>query len=66
MVLTRVDDYELCFTLDHDNESAVIELAEQHDLQISCIGEVTDSGEQVFIDENKVALSFSASGFKHF
>ncbi len=66
MVLTRGDDYELCFTLDHDDESAVIELAEQHDLQISCIGEVTDSGEQVFIDENKAELSFSGSGFKHF
>lgn len=66
MVLTRGDDYELCFTLNHDDESAVIELAEQQDLKISCIGEVTDSSELVFIDEKNAELSFSASGFKHF
>lgn len=66
MVLTRGDDYELCFTLSHDDESAVIELAEKHDLKISCIGEVTDSSELVFIDEKNAVLSFSASGFKHF
>lgn len=66
MVVTCGDDYELCFTLNHDDEPAVIALAEKHDLQISCIGEVTDARELVFIDENDAALKFSASGFKHF
>lgn len=66
MVVTCGDDYELCFTLNHDDEPAVIALAEKHDLQISCIGEVTDTRELVFIDESGAAVSFSASGFKHF
>lgn len=66
MLLTRGDDYELCFTLSHENEFNVLALAKKHQLQISCIGEVTDSNELIFIGENSETLSFSDSGFKHF
>ncbi len=66
MVLTRGDDYELCFTVTAENESAVFALAKKHQLQLSCIGEVTDSNELIFIDEDNQVISFSASGFKHF
>lgn len=66
MLLTRGDDYELCFTVSHENEFNVLALAKKHQLQISCIGEVTDSNELIFIGENSETLSFSDSGFKHF
>lgn len=66
MVLTRGDDYELCFTVSHENEAAVISLAEKHQLQISCIGEITDTGKILFIDSNDEPLHFSETGFKHF
>lgn len=66
MVLTRGDDYELCFTVSQKNEADVIALAEKHRLHITCIGEVTDSDELVFIDENNKPFIFPDSGFKHF
>lgn len=66
MLLTRGDDYELCFTVSNENESAVLALAEKHQLQISYIGDVTDSDELVFIDENNKPFAFPHSGFKHF
>ena len=66
MVLTRGDDYELCFTVRPENESAVIALAKKHQLQLSCIGEMTYSDELIFIGEDDQAINLSASGFKHF
>ena len=66
MVLTQGDDYELCFTVNSKNESAVISLAKKHQLKVTCIGEVTESNELVFSDENNEPVTFSSTGFKHF
>jgi len=66
MLLTRGDDYELCFTLSENNESAVNELARQHDLKISCIGEITDGSELEFFNEQGEMENFTNTGFKHF
>jgi len=66
MVLTQGDDYELCFTLDEKNQAAVIALAEQQQLRLSCIGEITESGELLCFDEAQQAIHFSETGFKHF
>ena len=66
MVLTQGDDYELCFTVNKKNESAVISLAKKHQLKVTCIGEITESNELVFSDENNEPVNFSSTGFKHF
>jgi thiamine-monophosphate kinase len=66
MVLTHGDDYELCFTLDEKHAAAVEALAERHRLRLSCIGEITESGELLCFDETEQALHFSETGFKHF
>jgi thiamine-monophosphate kinase len=66
MVLTQGDDYELCFTVSIENERAVRELAKKHQLKITCIGEITDSTELAFINENDELINFSNTGFKHF
>lgn len=66
MVLTQGDDYELCFTVNNKNESAVITLAKKHQLKVTCIGEVTASNELVFTDVNNEIINFSSTGFKHF
>lgn len=66
MLLTQGDDYELCFTVNNKNEAAIKELAEKHRLRVSCIGEVTDSNEMSFFDEDGKAVSFLSSGYDHF
>ena len=66
MVLTQGDDYELCFTVNKENEAAVIALAKKHRLKVSCIGEVTDSDELVFHDDKNELIQFKNTGFKHF
>ena len=66
MVLAGGDDYELCFTVNEKYESAVIELANQHSLKISCIGEITESNELVCINDNNESIDFTNTGFKHF
>ncbi len=66
MLLTRGDDYELCFTVSENNELAVNDLACQHDLKISCIGEITDGSELKFFNEQGGLENFSNTGFKHF
>ena len=66
MVLTQGDDYELCFTVNNNKESAVSALAKKHQLKVTCIGEVTASNELVFTDVNNEIINFSSTGFKHF
>jgi len=66
MLLAQGDDYELCFTVSKDHDSAVTELASKHSLQVSCIGEVTETKALEFINANGEVVNFSATGFKHF
>lgn len=66
MVLTQGDDYELCFTVAERYHAAVTALASQHDLRLSCIGEITDGRELLCVDENNHAVNFADPGYKHF
>lgn len=66
MVLTQGDDYELCFTVNSENESAVIELANKHQLKVSCIGGITDTNKLVIKDSKNQTVDFTNTGFKHF
>lgn len=66
MLLTQGDDYELCFTLNEKYVSEVNALAIRHQLQISCIGEITSSAGLHCIDVNNENRDFPNTGFKHF
>lgn len=66
MLLTRGDDYELCFTSGSESESEISHLASKHDLKISCIGEIIKEKELKFIDADGELEKFINSGFKHF
>ncbi len=66
MVLTQGDDYELCFTANCQNESAVMALAKKHKLKVTCIGEITASNELIFSDKNNDPVDFLSTGFRHF
>lgn len=65
MLLTRGDDYELCFTARHE-ELTIKALASRHDLNVTCIGEITDSKELRFITDDGKQEHFVESGFVHF
>jgi len=66
MLLTGGDDYELCFTAKKKNQQAVMELAQKHQLKLSCIGEIDDSKQLDFFDADNKQVAFSTTGFKHF
>lgn len=66
MVLTKGDDYELCFTASNNSHDAIIALGKKHQLKVSCIGEITDSKGLICLDENKQTIDFSDVGFNHF
>jgi len=66
MLLTRGDDYELCFTVSEDKESGVNDLARKHDLKISCIGEIIETKQLNFINPEGKLESFVNTGFRHF
>ncbi len=66
MLLTRGDDYELCFTISEDKESDVVKLAHRFDLKISCIGEITKSTAVSFLNAENKPQNFTDTGFKHF
>ena len=66
LLLTQGDDYELCFTVNKNNQSAVEKLAKKHRLKLSCIGEITDSNKLEFYSVSNELINFSNTGFKHF
>jgi len=66
MLLTRGDDYELCFTIAEDKVAIIEELACQHELTLSCIGEISEGKGLNIMDEDGKAQDFTGTGFKHF
>ena len=66
MLLTQGDDYELCFTVNKNNQPAVENLANKHQLKLTCIGVITESRKLHFINLNGEPVEFSEAGFKHF
>lgn len=66
MVLNKGDDYELCFTAEKNSESVIRDLAKKHRLKISCIGEITASGELLCVNSSGNNINFSSTGFQHF
>lgn len=66
IVLTQGDDYELCFTIDAEDEILVKKLAEKYHLKIFCLGEITDTNKLEVFDFDNKRIEFSDTGFKHF
>lgn len=66
MVLSHGDDYELCFTLPENHVASVTALALEYQLQITCIGHITDGRTLVCLDENQQTVSLPVSGYRHF
>ena len=65
MVLTRGDDYELCFVASDDEQKYIEVLAKKHQLRVSCIGEIT-STDAITILDNGQKVEFEKTGFMHF
>lgn len=66
MLLTRGDDYELCFTVGVEYYEAVFAAAKKHQIKVSCIGAITDSTEMYCFDKNGQRVTFEDAGFNHF
>ena len=65
MVLTRGDDYELCFVASDDEQKNIEVLAKKHQLRVSCIGEITSTDAITILDNGK-KVEFEKRGFIHF
>ncbi|VAW55110.1 Thiamine-monophosphate kinase [hydrothermal vent metagenome] len=66
LLLTQGDDYELCFTVNAENENKVHDFARQYKLKINCIGEIIKEKELSFINAKGRLEKFLMTGFKHF
>lgn len=66
MLITRGDDYELCFVSPAKNETVIHQLSDKHHLHVSCIGEITDGNDIGFYDEYNNRWHSNDTGFKHF
>ena len=65
-ILSKGDDYELCFTVNPKNENQIYSLAEKHQIKVSCIGEINDTRHLICINENNEEVNFLSEGFNHF
>jgi thiamine-monophosphate kinase len=66
MIVSKGDDYELCFTVNPINENKIYSLAKKHQIKVSCIGEINDTSRLTCRDENNEELKFLSEGFNHF
>ncbi len=66
MIVSKGDDYELCFTVNPINENKIYSLAKKHHIKVSCIGEINDTSRLTCRDENNEELNFLSEGFNHF
>lgn len=62
------EDFELLFTSEASQESALQRLAELHQLRLTCIGEVTlrSDAQALAIKQNGIAQPLTPQGFDHF
>jgi thiamine-monophosphate kinase len=59
------DDYELCFTVSQDKLYSLMSNWSDDDIPIMRIGEITDSGELIFLQHGQ-ALEIPGSAYDHF
>ena len=66
MIVSKGDDYELCFTVNPENENQIYSLAKKYQIKVSCIGEINDTSHLICINENNEEINFLSEGFNHF
>jgi thiamine-monophosphate kinase len=63
LALTAGDDYELCFTLPTDKAD---EVKGKLNEQVTCIGEITHTGNLRLLPENTTDTRYESDGYDHF
>ena len=63
LALTAGDDYELCFTVSPQNEMALIEKLNTHDMDCCCIGEIEATHS---VRVSGFSGNINQTGFRHF
>lgn len=65
LALAGGDDYELCFTADPAHEAAILDVAQQNEVAVTRIGEVTP-GSGLALARHGDDIDFSDPGYRHF
>lgn len=63
--LSGGDDYELCFTVPVAKRDAIAAIAQQLDLPLTRIGQITDSGRVIVMDDAKHEIALAKTGWEH-
>ncbi len=66
MVLAGGDDYELCFTAPQSAHAAIVMVGEKLNLQVTRIGQITDSHGLQVIGLNNEIMPIEKTGYDHF
>lgn len=64
--LTGGDDYELCFTVPPSKVAMVNTIAEQLNIPLTHIGEITEGDKITCLDHNNKAIDLNSAGYQHF
>jgi thiamine-monophosphate kinase len=64
-VLAGGDDYELCFAAPADRHEAILALARQLELPLTCIGRMTSEAGLRLLHEGEI-MEVGVTGFDHF
>lgn len=64
--ITFGDDYELCFTINPKDRSAISELSKKMAIDLSCIGSINTTNQIQCFDHNNETVNILKKGFEHF
>ncbi len=65
-VLAGGDDYELCFTAPTTQTAAILTIAEQLGMRLTCIGEITNDAGLQLLDTEMQPMPLARAGYDHF
>jgi thiamine-monophosphate kinase len=65
-VLASGDDYELCFTINEQNQDKINKIQSAHNVLLTCIGEIKAGHGVCCTDLNGQELDLSSPGYNHF
>jgi thiamine-monophosphate kinase len=65
-LVTGGDDYELLLTVPERHEPALLALADEHQMQVTCIGEVTSEAKMKLLLCDGTELPLDHKGYRHF
>ncbi len=65
-VITSGDDYELCFTINKDNQYKLNKIQNSFGVPLTCIGKIEKGQGVRSVDSNGRELNISSQGYSHF